>query len=198
MLFILTGAIQEGKTRWLSGLVDDLTGREVECLGVLAPGVWIPAPGGLEKVGIDNILLPSGERVTFAIRRDLARDERFSDPGSQSAQAKLGWAISDDAIDKVNGHFHDLASRAQTPACGLLIVDELGRLELAKGSQKGLTEAVGLLEQGPQPAWPHALIVVRDYLCDAAFDRFAPIWGAPYAIGPEERAHAAIMEAVIG
>ncbi|MFR8009703.1 MAG: hypothetical protein ACLU6D_10730, partial [Gordonibacter urolithinfaciens] len=76
MLFILTGGVQSGKTRWLERLVAELAADGVESRGVLAPGVWRPradgddgglrppgsGEGAYEKLGIDNVLLPQGER----------------------------------------------------------------------------------------------------------------------------------------
>ena len=68
MLFLLTGEVQIGKTRWLESLVTELADCGVSCVGVLAPGQWVPAEGehadanGFEKLGIDNVLLPSGVR----------------------------------------------------------------------------------------------------------------------------------------
>ena len=88
MLFLLTGDVQIGKTRWLERLAAELSGDGVQVAGVLAPGVWrvrepheVPGERGLagegrfEKLGIDNVLLPGGERVPFARRRDLALAE---------------------------------------------------------------------------------------------------------------------------
>ena len=65
MLFLLTGEVQIGKTRWLESLVTELADRGVPCAGVLAPGRWVPSEGehadenGYEKLGIDNVLLPA-------------------------------------------------------------------------------------------------------------------------------------------
>lgn len=79
MLFLLTGEVQIGKTRWLESLVTELGAFGVPCAGVLAPGQWVPSMGpradanGFEKLGIDNVLLPGGERIPFARRGDLAR-----------------------------------------------------------------------------------------------------------------------------
>lgn len=41
MLFLLTGEVQIGKTRWLEKLVADRVERDVPCAGVLAPGQWV-------------------------------------------------------------------------------------------------------------------------------------------------------------
>ena len=142
MLFILTGDIQIGKTRWLKSTCRKLAADGIPCAGVVAPGVWIPSEhgdaNGFEKLGIDNLLLPQGERIPFARRRDLAQAEGTFDPNSQSAQMQLGWEISDDAIVQVNAHFDLIAARTHhNGRQSLLVVDELGRLELIRnqGSQ---------------------------------------------------------------
>lgn len=198
MLFILTGDIQIGKTRWLESTCRKLTSDGIPCAGVVAPGVWVPSEhddaNGFEKLGIDNLLLPQGERIPFARRRDLAQVEGTFDPNSQSAQMQLGWEISDEAISQVNAHFDHIAARSrQNERQSLLIVDELGRLELMRN--QGLTSALALLDEGPSSAFPHALIVVRDVLVDLARERFAPAWGDPTLIGPAQDAEGAIHRA---
>lgn len=222
MLFILTGDIQIGKTRWLSSLEGDLARAGVSCAGVIAPGVWVPSEhgdaNGYEKLGIDNLLLPEGKRIAFARRRDLALVEGTLDPQSQSARMQLGWEISDAAIAQVNAHFDRIAQQAARtsgtapardaePACrpasapetasaqagGLLIVDEFGRLELMR--DMGLTSALALVDAGPTPAFPHALVVVRETLLDLARKRFSPAWENVRPIGPTPEAHTAVFAA---
>lgn len=188
MLCILTGDVQTGKTRWLCGLVDELDGMGVSCYGVLAPGVWVEhgdssADGrSFEKRGICNVLLPDRDEVPFAVRFDLADGARES---AQSDDARLGWKIFDDSIALVNGHLAALpAIAARYGRPGLLVIDELGRLELLRG--QGLVRAVELLEEGPTKAFPHALVVVRSCLVDAAETRFASQWGGAVRIGPDD------------
>ena len=238
MLFILTGSIQTGKTRWLGRLVEALGAKGVRCAGVMAPGVWRKrrcgtalsagelavgsrAESSFEKLGIDNVLLPGGERVPFARRVDLACQAGAYDSRSQSARAGLGWAIDDAAIARVNAHFRALAAEAgpeietaesvgmsvsgvgsadpsladaRQHVASLLIVDELGRLELMRG--EGLVEAMALLDRGPTQAFPHALVVVREDLIPLAYKRLAPAWGAPEPIRPDDagvdRVHTAL------
>ena len=200
MLFILTGDIQIGKTCWLQALVGDLEASGRACAGVLAPGDWLPLGPGedgrprFEKLGISNELLPGHERVRFARRRDLAQAEGSYDEASQSAQAKLGWAIDDAAIERVNAHFAQLAEEGAQPAAGLLVVDELGQLELKRGA--GLTEAVRLLDAGPTGRFPVAVVVVRDWLAPLARERFAPAWGEPALVAPYDTARVAIFSAL--
>lgn len=196
MLFLLTGDVQIGKTRWLESLVAELAERGVPCAGVLAPGQWVPSTGehadanGFEKLGIDNVLLPGGERIPFARREDIARAEGAFNEESQAAKAELAWHIDDTAIAHVNAHFERL-SLSSTP--GLLIVDELGRLEIWRGG--GLTSAMALLAQGPTPAFPHALAVVRDYLLDDVEALFASAWPDHCRIGPNAVAREAVLAA---
>ncbi len=46
MLFVLTGDVQTGKTRWLHDLVEEIASRGVLCEGVLAPGCGASEPLG--------------------------------------------------------------------------------------------------------------------------------------------------------
>lgn len=233
MLFLLTGQVQTGKTRWLQALARDMLERGVPVWGVVAPGVWResrdaddsvgfvsarvlagnPASARLEKTGIDNVLLPSGARVPFARRCDLAQAAGVFDAKSQSARANLVWSIDDAAIVQVNEHFSKIArlvrfevgftpaasARASTPVpssarAGLLVIDEFGMLELARG--EGLTEAVALVDAGAAPRCPHALVVVREQLYACARDRFtcAP-WGGVSPLHADDEGRAVVFGA---
>ena len=204
MLFVLTGNIQTGKTRWLELATNDMKANGIAIYGVLAPGIWVDHrdevirpeacdDNGFEKTGIDNILLPSGERIAFARRADLALRENDYNERAQSARAKLGWHISDEAIARVNEHFAQIATAASNAKAshlkGLLVVDELGRLELERG--EGLTEALAVLEAGPTPLYQHALIVVREMLLPHLEGKFAA-WGPRELIGSNANEHALI------
>ncbi|MDO5791707.1 MAG: hypothetical protein Q4Q41_03985 [Coriobacteriia bacterium] len=125
MLFLLTGDVQIGKTRWLEDLCASLQAAGTCVAGVVAPGQWVPRPEGqpggkhgfdgagrFEKLGIDNVLLPQGKRIEFARRRDLAAKSKAFTEGTQAKAAKLGWVISDTAIAQVNAHFATLAKQA--------------------------------------------------------------------------------------
>ena len=206
MLFFLTGDVQIGKTRWLVRLVERLESAGAAVAGVVAPGVWLPSDGpraddnGFEKVGINNELLPGHGVVPFARREDLARAEGSFDAQSQAAREQLVWHISDDAIDRVNQHFDQLAANASSAGAaarpGLLVVDELGRLELWRG--EGLTSAVALLQKGPTASFPHALVVVRDYLVQAADELLADAWPERAMIAPDDAGCRAVLDAVLG
>lgn len=214
VLYILTGDVQIGKTRWLQALVSDLEARGAVCDGVIAPGVWREnEAGSFDKLGIDNELLPTHEVVHFARRDDLARAEGTFDANAQSAKAMLRWHISDEAIKKVNAHFDALIEAAKEPqavdmpecACvhtdstgRMLIVDELGRLELLRN--EGLTCAMELLKRGPEEHYECALLVARDMfdLPHRAEMRFAAAWGGSKRISPTDEAHDEIIASVLG
>ena len=214
MLYILTGNVQIGKTRWLQALVSDLEARGAVCDGVIAPGVWREdKTDGFDKLGIDNELLPMHEVVHFARRNDLARAEGTFDANAQSAKAMLRWHISDEAIQKVNAHFDALIQTAEAPqkldasecarvhanpAKRMLIVDELGRLELLRN--EGLTSAMELLGRGPRGRYECALLVARDMvdLPHLAEMRFADVWGGSKRISPADEARDEIVASVLG
>ena len=84
-------------------------------------------------------------------------------------------------------------SKDPSRAPGLLIVDELGRLEIWRGG--GLTSAMALLAQGPTAVFPHALAVVRDYLLDDAEILLAEAWPDHCRISPDDTGRAVILSA---
>ena len=215
MLFVLTGNVQTGKTRWLEAMLDELREGGVEVHGVLAPGVWraLPDGAGYEKLGIENLLLPQGERVLFARRQDLAEAEGAYDASSQSAQAHLRWEMPEGALELVNEHLRRLPAlpplavddARDGAACDfakgpgaervgrLLLIDEVGRLELLRNG--GLTAALDILDAGPMPTFAHTLIVVREELLELARERFEPVWGPLRVINADDAGRAALKEA---
>ena len=193
MLFLLTGDVQIGKTRWLERLASELSAEGCEVAGVVAPGVWRAAgEGGFEKLGIDNVLLPDGERVAFARRRDLARAEGSLDPESQSEAAQLAWHISNDALARVNAHFGRHRRRHARRRGG-----RGGASEAARGGRARTARARARMRprRGDGAArprrgrarFPHALAVVRDWLLPRAVERFGAAWGGARAISPTTR-----------
>lgn len=197
MIFLLTGDARIGKTRWLMRLVDELFQANVESHGVLAPGRWEPSKEGrpdhayLDKVGIDNILLPVGHRIAFADRVDLAPCDGSGCRAEQSMRMGLGWRIFDEAIETVNAHLAKLPSLwVEEGARCVLVIDELGPLELrGKG---GLSEAMALLERGPQGRATDAIVIVRESLVVEAEERYAPHWGGSCRIAPGESSRAIV------
>lgn len=213
MLFILTAPQQTGKTCWLEALIAELDGYHIPTYGVIAPGRWKYIGEKRVKLGIDNILLPTHEHFSLATKA-----------AGTSGTSGLGWTFSDTALSQVNAHFHELshaadigcfkdyaaaanyrkdsvgsASCRNSHAGGILIVDELGPLELLHGS--GLTEALSVLQQGPrqepQPLWSHAVVVVRPSLVSAVKELLRGSWGTSELIQPTDSSKALLLETLL-
>ncbi len=153
-LALLTGGRGAGKTRWCEALVR--AGREAGLAvgGLVSPPVL--AGGG--KTGIDLLDAASGER------RRLAERARADLPGTEG----LGWRFDPEALAFGN------ALLARIGDCDLLLVDELGPLEFARGS--GFTSAFALLDAR---RYRFAVVVVRPALVTAARARWpgaALVW----------------------
>lgn len=189
MLFILTGNVQIGKSRWLERLADDLTRLDVTCYGVIAPGIWVESntdaanDQGYEKLGINNLLLPDNVTVPFAQRADIARANGTYADLSQAGRVGLGWHIDDAAIARVNEHLSSIEKRVEDDRRHkLLVIDELGRLEL--DHESGLVEAMRLLRNGPCAGMKDALVVVRETFAERAESLFAETWNGVLRIAP--------------
>lgn len=67
MLFLLTGDVQIGKTRWLEDLCASLQAAGTCVAGVMAPGQWAPRPEGQPggKHGFDGAGRLCFVKITF-------------------------------------------------------------------------------------------------------------------------------------
>ena len=209
MLYLLTGEVQIGKTRWLHSLIAELEAQGAICEGVIAPGIWKEnADGTFDKLGITNEMLPQHKTVTFALRDDIAKARGVFDETSQAANAQMMWHIFDDSIVMVNSHFADLITHKHhvlegnncegtaSEGCNprrILIVDELGRLELMRGG--GLTEAMKLLAEGPDDYYSDAIVIARDALGlpEEVEHLFGKTWDTFMRISPSDEAKDAIL-----
>ena len=121
-------------------VVEEARRRGFSCAGVLSPALF----DGWEKVGISLVDVASGEERPLATADDAPEGVRWG--RYRFVSSSLAWG-------------GELLSGA-TP-CDLLVVDELGPLELELG--RGLVTAMDVLAQG---AFSLALVVVRPALLD--------------------------------
>lgn len=204
MLYLVTGEVRLGKTRWLCDVVGRLARAGVVPYGVLAPGVWralsdgAGEASGFEKLGIDNVLLPQGERVHLARRRDLADVADLASEDEAAGSASLDWVMDRVALARVEDHFRALAAMPPDGPCapGVLVVDELGRLELSRDA--GLLSARALAEAGPGPRWRSCLVVVRESLLPLALERMRPAWPGVRVVRPGGCDHESLAREVVG
>ncbi len=136
---LLTGAVGVGKTTVARRVVDLARQQGLICGGLLAPAIT----GHCGRVGIWGVDVGTGERRTLA-RTDRDLGGPAIGPYSFDAAA-LAWAVG--------------VVEAALNTCGLLIVDEIGKLELWQGI--GLAPILPRLAAGEVN---RALVVVRDSL----------------------------------
>ena len=140
MLFLLTGDVQIGKTRWLERLASELYAEGCEVAGVVAPACGARRGRAGSRSSASTTCCCRTASASRSRGGATSRAPRgLLDPESQSEAAQLAWHISDDALARVNAHFGLIAEGM----CGgaeegearprLLVVDELGRLELERG-----------------------------------------------------------------
>lgn len=140
MILLLTGESGSGKTTLCARLAETLRARGVDVAGVLT----VPRFADGEKIGMDVADVRTGTRLPLAER--AARG---------TGTADLRWKFNETALARGT---HIL--RTATP-CDLLIVDELGPLELMHG--QGWTVALEILQT---QTYRHALVVVRPHLVE--------------------------------
>jgi nucleoside-triphosphatase THEP1 len=149
MLAIITGHRGSGKTALCRRLADRARATAWDVAGILSPAVL----AGGEKVAIEALDLRSGERRLLARRRQ----------GDSSASGLLtpAWAF-----DEATTAWGNSVLQRATP-CDLLIVDELGVLEMERNL--GWTAGLAAVSAGQ---YRYALVVVRPQLLDTALTRW--------------------------
>ena len=201
-IFVITGAIQTGKTTWIGRMLERAAERGLAVSGVLAPAVFENG----SKTGIDALLLPGGERFELG-RKSAAFAQLAAEHGAQQSAAassnehgaqqaaehgaqrgaavsagegaaaaqrvRLAWDMNESALERINTHFRSLR---QEGFGQLMVVDEFGPLEFS-GNQ-GYTEGMAIMDAG-LPA--NVLLVLRPSLLDAARER----WGEYELLGVE-------------
>lgn len=161
LLFLVTGSRGAGKTTFCSALVQAAREAGWKVAGILSPGVY----EGTQRTAINAEDLRSGESRRLASRSDDAPT-----PGSKH------WRFDPAVLDWGNQVFQASASS------DLLVVDELGPLELERGVgwQAALSAigdqqyAIGVIVIHAEMLgaallrWPHANIVEVDTPEDSA------------------------------
>jgi nucleoside-triphosphatase THEP1 len=142
-LILVTGQSGSGKTHWCLELAHLAKIGGFNAVGLVSPAVI----EGDVKVGIDLVDIKSGSRQRLAGRRGR------SSPG----QSTLNWDFNNEALTWGNSIL------GQLETCQLLILDEIGPLELLHGA--GLINAIGLISAR---GYGLACVVVRPALTKIA------------------------------
>ena len=154
-LIIVTGPSGLGKTRWCLGLAERATALGIQADGLVSPAVFEDT----KKVGIDLLNLSSGDR------RHLAAHRGESGIGPTTTY----WQFDEEALNWGNLILEQLGTSQ------LLILDELGPLELKRGA--GLTKGIGLITGRH---YRLACVVVRPSLLDDALELWP--WGETFFV----------------
>lgn len=160
---LLTGPVGVGKTTVAERVVGLARRQGLVCGGLLAPAM-MNACG--QKAGIWGVDIRGGKR------RILARTDR--DLGGPAVgpysfdEAALAWATG--VVDSAVG------------TCELLVVDEIGRLELERGL--GLAPILPRLAAGQAP---RSLVLVRDYLLTKLQDRLESVGQMVFEVSEQNR-----------
>ena len=160
---LLTGPVGVGKTTVTERVVGLARRQGLVCGGVLAPAMFLSCG---QKAGIWGVDLGTGERRVLA-RTDRDLGGPSIGPYSFEAYA-LAWAA--EAVGRAIG------------ACELLIVDEIGKLELWRGI--GLAPVLPRLAAGDTE---RALILVRESLLNELQARLAPVDQVVFRVDEENR-----------
>lgn len=168
---IITGDIQIGKTTLCSEVIQQAKLQGIETAGVLSPAVF---EGG-KKIGIDVLNVRSGEKRRLAVLR-----------GEESRGLETRrWSFIQEALDWGNQVFED------SVPCTLLIVDELGPIELEE--EQGWVEGLKAIDSRQ---FQDCLVVVRPHLVDTALARWpeAEIWEAGPPLSAPQKARDLLSE----
>jgi nucleoside-triphosphatase THEP1 len=149
MLVVITGNRGSGKTALCRRLAGQARAVGWNVAGILSPAIM--ASG--QKTGIEALDVRTGERRLLARRRDEAAPAaELQTPAWSFDPATVAWGNA--VLEKA------------TP-CDLLIVDELGPLELER--DQGWTAGSVAISSG---RYRHALVVVRPDLLGLALARW--------------------------
>jgi nucleoside-triphosphatase THEP1 len=171
----LTGPVGVGKTTVAERVAGQARRQGVVCGGLITPAMKNSCR---QKAGIWGVDLLSGER------RILARTDRDLDGPAVGAYSfdkeALAWAAS--VVEQAVG------------ACDLLVVDEIGKLELWHGV--GLAPVLPRLASGEVA---RSLVLVRDFLLTELQTRLEPVEQVVFEVSEENRGELAptILESLV-
>ena len=166
-IVLLTGPVGVGKTTVAERIVGQLRRSGRSCGGLLAPAL-LNSCG--QKAGIWGVDLPGGERRVLA-RTDRDLGGPAIGPYSFDAAA-LDWGLA--AVERAIGD------------CDVVIVDEIGKLELWQ--DRGLAPVLPRLAAGEAR---QALVLVREGLLDEARQALGNVDQAVFRVSHENRGESA-------
>lgn len=166
---LLSGPSGSGKTLLCLRAVAAARAAGLTVRGVLTPGRYT-ADG--TRIGIDLLDPATAHRWPLAVRREQDSGASTAAPASMVTRH---WQFALDALA------HGAALLAASGACDLLVIDEIGPLELQHN--QGWVIALDVLRAA---AYRRALVVIRPGLVETLLIRLAPLPAHVIAL-PEPR-----------
>jgi len=147
---LVVGEPRSGKTSWCKGYIDERRESGSSVGGILSPAIEKQG----QRVGSNALNLLTGEEIPFA-RLSCHRCFKEGEVVGDYTISRDGILFACDAIE-----------RAVESRCDLVVIDEVGPLELR---DKGLMPAVELALASPV----NVLIVIRSSLKEALMKHFS-------------------------
>lgn len=147
-IVLISGEIQSGKTTFCLDLYHQALERKIQVGGLISPAVFVED----QKIAIDVLDLSSGEQIRLAVLNE----------GRNHLVETKNWSFFPDSIEWGNQRLKEAVP------CQLLIVDELGPLELVRN--QGWVEGIKAVESRN---FQTAVIVIRPSLLDEALMRWS-------------------------
>ena len=144
-IILLTGERGVGKTHVCERVVEEARSRGFSCAGVLSRALF----EGQDKVGINLVDVASGEERPLASADDVPGEVRWG--RYRFVASSVAWGTE---------------ALAKASPCDLLVVDEVGPLELERG--QGFAMALDVLAKG---SFALGLVVIRPALLDRVAGR---------------------------
>ncbi|MGE5357210.1 MAG: nucleoside-triphosphatase [Deltaproteobacteria bacterium] len=124
-VFLVTGAIDSGKTTFIKKLVHELQNNGIKTAGIISEKKYFES----QRVGYDLVNIDTGEKIVFLeMKKDISGPDHILVKNHYKCESihKSEFIISEDAVHKGK----EWLKLSNASDCKLLIIDEIGKWEL--------------------------------------------------------------------
>jgi len=146
-IFIITGKVAQGKTTYVKNLIDIFRKNNIKTGGIISERVMT----GSVTTGYDLVNIETGERKVFLRQNENCGSEKIG----KFTICNDGLSMGNEILSSLNEH-----------GTGIIIIDEIGSLELHDGGWAGSISKLADCSQN------NLLMVVRETNTDAVKDKW--------------------------